>query len=110
MTHSEPERFSANSRMRMLAPDFRRYSRIRTSRTNPTIATTCLVDSYRFGSSIALALRYTTYTQRAFQIQSENGVRYDSAYGPQTLYGCLTRSRTYCHVWMLRFRPVSAEN
>src|SRR5436853_7874032 len=46
----------------------------RISITNSETPTTCLSDSYRFGSSIhrgqQFAARYTRYTQPAFQIQS----------------------------------------
>src|SRR5437764_13494259 len=46
----------------------------RISITNSETPTTCLSDSYRFGSSIhcgpGFAARYTRYTQPAFQIQS----------------------------------------
>src|SRR5215470_14346839 len=77
LIHCESEIVSASWRMRMLEPDTRRYSSIRTSKTKPAIAMTCLAASYRFGSSIA-TLRYTTYTQAAFQIQSEKNVRYDA--------------------------------
>src|SRR5215831_6681833 len=52
LIHSELESVSANCRMLMLEPDRSRYSRIKTSRTNPVTATTCLIDSYRLGSSM----------------------------------------------------------
>src|SRR5262249_22819285 len=52
LSQCAPVTLSANWRIRIVVCDVRRYRRMRMSRTNPVILTTCFSDSYRRDSSI----------------------------------------------------------